>query len=147
MSLLQIRLLGDFCLTSGSDVVEGVDTPRLQSLLAYLLLHRHAAQLRQHLAFLFWPDSSEAQAHTNLRNLLHLLRHALPNAEQFLRSDATILQWIDSAPFTLDVDDFQRAGAHAHLADGAQDSAILRAALQKAVDLSHGDLLPSVYDN
>ena len=147
MSLLQIRLLGDFCLTSGSDVVEGVDTPRLQSLLAYLLLHRHAAQLRQHLAFLFWPDSSEAQAHTNLRNLLHLLRHALPNAEQFLRSDATTLQWIGSAPFTLDVDDFQGAVAHAHLADGAHDSAIFRAALQDAVALYPGDLLPSCYDD
>lgn len=44
--------------------------PRLQSLLAYLLLHRFTPQARQHVAFTFWPDSSEAQALTNLRKQL-----------------------------------------------------------------------------
>lgn len=123
MSQIQIRLLGDFDLAYDSNVVEGVDKPRLQSLLAYLLIHRDAAQSRQHLAFLFWPDSSEAQAHTNLRNLLHLLRHALPNADQFLRSDAMTLQWISSAPYALDVDEFQHVAAEAHLAHAAGDAA------------------------
>jgi len=49
--------------------------------LAYLILHRTAPQFRYHLAYQFWPESSEAQARTNLRNLLHLLLKALPNAK------------------------------------------------------------------
>ena len=33
---------------------------------------------RVHLAGLFWPESSDEQALTNLRRELHTLRHALP---------------------------------------------------------------------
>ncbi len=47
---------------------------RMQSLLAYLLLHRHTQQNRQHVAFLFWPDLSEAQSRNNLRQVLHSAR-------------------------------------------------------------------------
>lgn len=66
-STLHIQLLGDFLIENGHAPIEGVDGARLQSLLAYLLLHGEAPQSRQHLAFLFWPDSSETQARTNLR--------------------------------------------------------------------------------
>src|SRR5437763_12859276 len=75
---LHIRLLGDFRAAIGDKPVTSLNTPRLQALLAYLLLHRDAAQSRQHVAFLFWPDSSEDQALANLRNLLFSLRRALP---------------------------------------------------------------------
>ena len=57
---------------------------RAESLLAYLLLHREAPQPRQRLAFLLWPDSTEPQARTNLRHLLHNLRRALPDPDRFL---------------------------------------------------------------
>ena len=82
--MLSVSLLGDFCIKHDNTPVSGIDTPRLRSLLAYLILHRDVPQSRSHLAFLFWPDTSEAQAHTNLRNLLHHLRRALPNADPFL---------------------------------------------------------------
>ena len=51
-----------------------LDSSRAESLLAYLLLHRDAPQPRQHLAFLLWPGSTEGQAQTNLRKVLHTLR-------------------------------------------------------------------------
>jgi len=70
---LRVRLLGKFRLLYGELPATSVSTPRLQTLLAYLILHRHAPQARRHLAFLSWPDSTEAQAHTNLRHLLHEL--------------------------------------------------------------------------
>src|SRR5688500_5683889 len=70
---LHIRLLGDCSMVNGYEPVAGINTPRLHSLLAYLLLHRDAPQLRQHLAFLFWPDTGEAQARANLRQLIHEL--------------------------------------------------------------------------
>ena len=78
--VLSIRLLGSFRLDYQEQALNTINTDRLQSLLAYLLIHRDAPVPRQHLAFLFWPDSSEAQARTNLRNLLHKLRAALPQA-------------------------------------------------------------------
>lgn len=67
MPTLHIRLLGDFYMLHGEAPVPGVDNPRLQSLLAYLVLHRDAPQPRGHLSYLFWLDSTEAQARANLR--------------------------------------------------------------------------------
>ena len=116
--------------------------PRLQALLAYLLLHSHAPQSRQQLAFGFWPDSNEAQALTNLRKQLLLLRRALPEMDQYLKADAKVIQWIPDAPFTLDVTEFELAVARS--ATQPDDLAITL--LQQAVDLYRGDLLLGCYD-
>jgi DNA-binding SARP family transcriptional activator len=48
-----------------------LNTTRLRSLLTYLVLHRDVPQQREHLAFLFWPDATEALARNNLRQVLH----------------------------------------------------------------------------
>jgi DNA-binding SARP family transcriptional activator len=144
---LDIQLLGDFRLVYDSAPVTSVNTARLQSLLAYLVLHGKAPQARHHVAFLFWPDSTEAQAHTNLRNLLYLLRQALPEADRFLDADAQTLQWRAEAPFRLDVADFESALAEAGRAEEAGDQAAVRSALEEAVGLYGGDLLPSCYDD
>jgi DNA-binding SARP family transcriptional activator len=74
MPTLHLRLLGDFSLIYADRQVTSLNIIRLQSLLAYLVLHRDVPQQRQHLAFLFWPDTTEAQARNNLRQLLHQLR-------------------------------------------------------------------------
>lgn len=81
---LHIRLLGDFSLIYADRQVTSLNTARMQSLLAYLMLHRGVPQQRQHLAFLFWPDTTEAQARNNLRQLLHQLRQTFPPVERFL---------------------------------------------------------------
>jgi hypothetical protein len=52
-SVLRVCLLGDFQLLYGETRVASVNTPRLQALLAYLLLHRGSPQPRKHLAFQF----------------------------------------------------------------------------------------------
>jgi DNA-binding SARP family transcriptional activator len=91
--MLSVALLGDCRIRYNGMPVRGIDTPRLQSLLAYLMLHSDAPQSRAHVAFLFWPDSTEAQARTNLRHVLYHLRRALPDADTFLHADAQILQW------------------------------------------------------
>jgi DNA-binding SARP family transcriptional activator len=112
-ALLHIQLLGGFHLVYASERLAGVESPRLQSLLAYLLLHRDAPQPRQHLAFLLYPDSTEAQARANLRSLLHALRQALavPGVDQYLKIDFQTLQWRPDAPFWLDVEAFEKAVA------------------------------------
>ncbi len=133
MQVLRVHLLGEFRLFHGDQPVTTLNTARLQSLLAYLLLHRGTPQPRYHLAFQFWPDSSESQAHTNLRHLLHLLRRALPDADDWLCVDGATLLWRADVPCELDVVAFEGAVA------GGRP--------QEAIDLYGGDLLPSCYDD
>jgi DNA-binding SARP family transcriptional activator len=89
----RIELFGKFRITYGDEPIAAVNTNRLKSLLVYLVLHGDAPQPREHLAFLLWPDSDEAQARTNLRQLLHHLRRALPNQCGFLTADNHTVQW------------------------------------------------------
>ncbi|MEJ2211692.1 MAG: AAA family ATPase, partial [Anaerolineae bacterium] len=142
---LRIQLLGDFRLLHNGVPVTDIDTPRRQSFLAYLLLHRGAPQSRSHLAFLFWPDSTESQARTNLRKQLYYLRRALPDADLYLYADDNALHWRPDTPLSLDVADFERALTEARKADG--DPLARIEALQRAAALYGGDLLPNCYDD
>jgi DNA-binding SARP family transcriptional activator len=137
MTNLDIHLLGEFQVTYGGEPVTTLNTQRLQSLLAYLLLFRRTAVSRQQLAFLLWADSPEAQARTNLRNLLHTLTKALPDADTFLAINGSTLQWRTDAPYTLDVQEFEHA---------AQSGDSI-ASLENAVTLYRGELLPGLYDD
>jgi DNA-binding SARP family transcriptional activator/predicted ATPase len=136
VSQLNISLLGGFNISWGDKPITGVKTLRLQALLAYLLLHRAAPISRQQLAFQFWPETSESQARTNLRHLIHSLRSALPESETFLVGDAQVIGWNNRADFTLDVDEFKRS---LEGSDSAQT-------LHDALVLYRGDLLPACYD-
>ncbi len=141
--VLQVRLLGDFLLVSDEIPMTAIDSQRLRSLLAYLILHSATPQSRSHLAFLLWPDSSEEQAHTNLRTVVIRLRQALPNLDDFLHIDRRSLQWRPTVPYALDVMDFELALARA---EQARDAKTERQALEEAVGLYRGDLLPDCYD-
>jgi DNA-binding SARP family transcriptional activator len=147
MPTLQIQLFGAFQLRYDGEAISGLHQARLQSLLAYLLLHRQAPQTRQCLAFLLWPDSSEAQAYSNLRKALSVLRSALPQAERFLQVDARTVQWHAAAPCTLDVAQFEQRLAEAARFDACGDSLALQTHLEAAVALYVGDLLPGCYDD
>jgi DNA-binding SARP family transcriptional activator len=147
MPTLHIRLLGSFHILYGEAPVPGVDSPRLQALLAYLLLHRDAPQPRAHLSYLFWLDSTESQARANLRKYLHHLRRSLLDADRFLYVDNRVVYWQPAAPFTLDVADFEAAVDRAEEAEQAGNQVGLREALEQAVATYHGDLLPSCYDD
>jgi DNA-binding SARP family transcriptional activator len=139
---LAIRLFGALDLRLGEAALPPLDSARAESLLAYLLLHREAPQARQRLAFLLWPDSTEAQARTNLRHLLHQLRRALPVLDHYLDVTPRTLQWRAAAPYWLDVAAFDAAIARAERATA--DSGL--AALQEAVELYQGDLLAGCYE-
>ncbi|GIK40881.1 MAG: hypothetical protein BroJett011_47140 [Chloroflexota bacterium] len=148
LPVLKVYLLGGFRLLDGEVAVTAINTSRLQALLAYLALRRHAPHPRSHLAFLFWPDSTEARARANLRNLIHRLRQALPQADRFLHTGDGTLEWRTDAPFMLDVADFEQAITQADQVERAGgDPAEMRAALEQAVTLYQGDLLPSCYDD
>ena len=111
MAPLVIRLLGGFEIEADGTPITGVKTPRLQSVLAYLLLHHTAPQSRRHVAFTIWPDSSERQALSNLRKALYHLRRALPpntnSDECWLHVDGHHVQWRPARSWSLDVCDFE----------------------------------------
>lgn len=130
--MLEIRLLGGFQVLHDGNPVEGLEPSSLQSLLAYLLVGVEKSHLRRHLAFTFWPDSTEKQAFTNLRNQLHRLRSALPDPDSYLEADRTHIAWRPESATEVDVWHFDRAY-------GSQDWA-------RAVDLYRGNLLPGLYD-
>jgi DNA-binding SARP family transcriptional activator len=132
---LAVQMLGGFRLLYCGEPVADWHMPRLQSLLAYLILHRGISQSRAHLASTFWPESAEAQARTNLRGLVLAMRRALPEADRCLCGDASSLWWCEHAPCVVDVEEFGRT---------AQASSMV--GLRRAVELYRGDLLPGCYD-
>jgi DNA-binding SARP family transcriptional activator len=147
MPTLHIQLLGEFGLIYGNRSPVQIKSRRLQSILAYMLLHRNAVQSRQHLSYLFWPDSSEGQALTNLRKHLHLLRRVLPEAERFVFADNLTAGWRVDAPYILDVQTFEEAITNADRADRQGDKDMLLVHLQHAADAYQGDLLKELYDD
>ena len=146
MPTLHLRLLGDFSLLYNDQQVTNLNTTRLRSLLTYLVLHRDVPQPRQHLAFLFWPDATEAQARNNLRQLLHQLRQTFPDVEHFLSADAHMLHWHPVTPCYLDVAAFEQTLTLADAAARQHDQHALQDALEQADSLYRGELLPGCYD-
>jgi DNA-binding SARP family transcriptional activator len=71
MPVLHIELFGSPRVTWGEQPIFALCQGRLQVLLAYLVIHGRESVSREHLAFTLWPDSSESQARTNLRQLVH----------------------------------------------------------------------------
>src|SRR5262245_20875563 len=140
---LEASLLGGFRVTYEGELVTAIHQPRQQALLAYVMLNADTPQTRQHLAFLFWPDSTERQAHANLRYTLHHLRQSFPSLDQYLQIGARTLDWRPAAAFQLDVDRFETLIAAARRDVGKRE---VRAALEQAVECYRGDLLPHCYD-
>ncbi len=133
MKQITARLLGHFHLAYNDQPV-ALPQPRLQSLLAYLLLHRETPQTRQHLASLFWPETGETQARTNLRNLLFQLRTAWPQVGQVLHIERKALRWQADTEIDLDVATLQAAEQTQTPSLGWVQS------------LYPGDLLPHLHD-
>jgi DNA-binding SARP family transcriptional activator len=142
-----IRLFGAVQFTWEGKQVKGINSNRLRSLLAFLVLRAEAPQSREQLAALIWPDSDEGQARTNLRQLLHHFRRALPDDCALLVSDGDALQWQRSPACAVDVYQFDRALEQAVEAARRGDTATERAALKTAVELYQEDLARELFDD
>jgi DNA-binding SARP family transcriptional activator/Tfp pilus assembly protein PilF len=137
MRKLHIHLLGNFSLSYDGTPVLELNSIRLQSLFAYLALHRDTPTSRRSLAFLLWPDSSETQARTNLRKLIYDLRRAFPDIEHFIELDGPDIQWLPEISIRLDAEEFENASATAKSVTE----------LKEVIDLYQGELLPACYED
>ncbi|TCD14602.1 transcriptional regulator [Oricola cellulosilytica] len=129
---LRVRLLGAAEVILDGRRLREFNSPRLQRFLAMIALRREPHE-RSRLAFVLWPESSERQAHTNLRKLIHEFRRALPGVEDFIEIEKKTVRWLPTAPSEVDVLSFR--------------DAIASGDFEQASRLYHGDLLPSCYDD
>ena len=128
----RIQVFGAFQVFHGTQPITAINTHRLQSLLAYLILHE-GPQARERLAFQLWPESSDSQARTNLRQLLHNLRRALPAECELLTADNYAVEWRRDPACSVDFLEFDAAIVRANEAERQGDSAeaiVLRRALE-----------------
>lgn len=144
---MRIKLFGPLRISVAGEPVTAVNTNRLQSLIAYLILRGDAPQPREQLAFLLWPASSESQARTNLRQLLHHLKRALPAECNFLETTHFSVRWRPDPACAIDVVEFQEAIAQADLARKEGDRGGEIQSLIAAEQLYEDDLLPGLYDD
>ena len=75
--MLRVSLFGEQAITDDGTGRVRTRSARTAALIGFLALHAGSPQARQRIAGLFWPDSTEAQALTNLRRELHQLRQVL----------------------------------------------------------------------
>ncbi len=129
--VLQARLLGGMHLALDDEPVR-LESQRAESLIAYLLVHRRTPIRRERLAFVLWPDSTESQARTNLRHILHTVRRRFRDVEQFIEIGARDIRCRPDARFSLDV--------------GTFETAVSAGRWQEAVEAYRGELMEGWYD-
>lgn len=122
--MLQISLLGEQRFTLDGCPLAGTLGRRAMEIIAYLVLHPGEPQPRASVAAAVWPDSTDAQALTNLRRELHQMRSVL-GEDASIAADARTVWWQPGAENRCDVVEFIQAS----------DAA-------RAVAAYGGDLLP-----
>ncbi|NJN98449.1 MAG: hypothetical protein HC875_32350, partial [Anaerolineales bacterium] len=107
---------------------------KVQSLLAFLLLHPHLPHTREYLADLLWPDAPPNRVRRNFSDTLYRLRQRLGEAWLLVEPDTVALN--PSADLWVDVWEFEQLLQAGDLTT-----------LTRAVELYSGDLLPEIYDD
>ncbi len=143
----RVQLFGALQFVWNGTPITAINTNRMQSLLAFLVLRAATPQPREQLASLLWPESSEGQARTNLRQLLYHLRRALPPGCSLLASDNHTIRWLRSPECSVDVHEFEDAVKYAAHAEQTGDPAAERAALETAALLYQDELARGLYDD
>jgi DNA-binding SARP family transcriptional activator/tetratricopeptide (TPR) repeat protein len=144
--VLYVSLLGEQAFIDDRTGSLQVRSSRAVALVALLTVCAGSPQSRQRIAGLLWPDSTDAQALTNLRRELHHLRQVLGD-EASLVVTARDLCWRDTTTCRVDVRVFdqEREAALAAAAAGDDDGIGVHAAA--AIAAYRGELLPGVYED
>lgn len=143
MPILQIRLLGEFEISVGGQVLPPPATLKARSLLAFLVTHCARACPREQLADLFWPEYPREKALHSLSTALWHIRRALPDGD-FILSDAQEVRFNPNSDYWLDTEALERA-IKGQLQPGraSPDPGVLAT----AVGLYRGDFLEGFYDD
>jgi DNA-binding SARP family transcriptional activator len=133
--VLHVELLGGFRVFIDGRATLRPPGARQQQLVAFLILYARDAPIpRQRVAGSLWPESSDAQALTNLRRELHHLGDGWPSLDALIEAGSRTLAWRGRVGTIVDLMAFETAAARGVGGDGA--------ALRDAARLYKGDLLP-----
>lgn len=138
--MLDVKFFGRYQLTRDGRPITLSSQPA-QLLFAHLILHAGTLIPREELAGCFWPDSTAANARSNLRHALWRLRQALePDVaegapEAYIRCEGPAVGFNAAAPYRFDVDLLDRDRPAWSLDD-----------LLAAAEAYQGELLPGFYD-
>ena len=116
---------------------------RTIALLGLLVARTGSPQSRATIAGVFWPESGDAQALTNLRRELHQLRRILGEDDESLEVTSSQLCWHDTGRHRVDLGTFLRERRAALDATRAEDE--IEHGLT-ALEQYAGDLLPGLDD-
>ena len=143
--MLHVSLLGERSITDDGAGIQ-VRSSHAVALVAFLAAHAGAPQPRQRIAGMFWPDSTDAQALTNLRRELHHLRQVLADDRSLVVTPRDLC-WRDCGTCRVDLRVFDSERQAALAAAAAGDDAGVLAHAATAVAQYKGDLLPGGYDD
>jgi DNA-binding SARP family transcriptional activator len=143
--MLRVSLLGEQAITRDGTGVQ-LRSSRGVALVAFLVVHAGVPQARERIAGLFWPESADGQALTNLRHELHYLRQVLAD-EPSLVVTSRDLCWRDTETCRVDVRVFdgEREAALDAVAAGDGEGVLVHAA--RAIGEYRGDFLPGGYED
>ena len=146
--MLHVSLLGEQSITGGGGDGAGSRTrsSRSVALVAFLVVHAGSPQPRQRIAGLFWPESTDAQALTNLRRELHQLRQVLGDEPSLVVTPADLC-WRDTETCRVDLRVFSAEREAALMAAAAGDDEGVLAHAAGAIAEYRGDLLPGGYED
>jgi len=143
--MLHVSLLGEQAITRDGTSVQ-VRSSRGVALVAFLVVHAGVPQARERIAGLFWPESTDGQALTNLRRELHHVRQVLAE-EPSLVVTSRDLCWRDTETCRVDVRVFDREREAALDAAAAGDDEGVLVHAARAVGEYRGGFLPGAYED
>ena len=141
--MLHMSLLGEQAIIDDQAGSVQVRSSRAVALVAFLVMHAGSPQSRARIAGLLWPESTDAQALTNLRRELHHLRQVMGD-EASLVVTPRDLCWRDTKTCRVDVRVFDNERKAALAADD-DDGILVHAAA--AIAAYRGELLPGAYED
>jgi DNA-binding SARP family transcriptional activator/tetratricopeptide (TPR) repeat protein len=139
-----LKLFGEFRLVRDGVTIAPLRARSRQLLLAYLAINAGKVIDRSFLASILWPDSTEQQARTNLRHMLHSMRRALPEYSLIVTDTGTTLALREDAACTVDVSGFLDA---LDRAEKAGNEEVELQELQRAIASYAGELLPGHHND
>ncbi len=152
--MLKIELIGTVVISKDNQAFSLSRAKRIEALLVYLAVEHARPIRRETLLGLLFPESTETQARTALRQTLRRLRQQLAEdaAAPYLLVEKASLQFNKESDFQLDIHQFEEAirGCAAHQAPGqaysyTDNCAACVASWQEAIALYRGDFLSDFY--
>jgi DNA-binding SARP family transcriptional activator/tetratricopeptide (TPR) repeat protein len=144
--MLHVSVLGEQTITDDRTGSVRTCSSRTVALVGFLVAHAGSPQMRPRIAGLFWPDSTDAQALTNLRRELHSLRQVLGD-EPSLVVTSRDLCWRDTETCRVDLRTFDIERRAALAAASSDDDEGILAHAARAIAQYRGDFLPGAYED